>query len=223
MDSEKRIVYLKGDRDTEVRKPDVTLGDILEMECTDRAFLGKLKAKKILRFRKGGRQRTVLSVLRIIACIHECDPGAEIRNLGETDSIVTYEDQKTPSAAWHVTKAAFAAAAAFCGAAFSIMAFNNDVDVTKLFGQISRLVTGEDGGFTVLEISYSVGLSAGILLFFNHFGKKRFTVDPTPMEIQMRLYENDIQTTLVENAAREGRELDVDGSGKADPSGLRRT
>ena len=30
------------------------------------------------------------------------------------------------------------------------------------------------------------------------------------MEVQMRLYENDIQTTLVENADREGEEIDVD-------------
>ena len=62
----------------------------------------------------------------------------------------------------------------------------------------------------MLEVSYSVGVAAGILIFFNHFGKKRFTVDPTPMEVQMRLYENDIQTTLVENADRKGEEIDVD-------------
>ena len=30
------------------------------------------------------------------------------------------------------------------------------------------------------------------------------------MEVQMRLYENDIQTTLVENADRKGEEIDVD-------------
>ena len=60
----------------------------------------------------------------------------------------------------------------------------------------------------------------GILVFFNHFGKKKFTVDPTPMEIQMRLYENDIQTTLVENASRRGDEIDVDN---ADTSGSSRT
>ena len=91
------------------------------------------------------------------------------------------------------------------------MAFNNDVDVTKLFGQIYELATGvETSGFTVLEVSYSVGVASGILIFFNHFGKKRFTVDPTPMEVQMRLYENDIQTTLVENADRKGEEIDVD-------------
>ena len=98
------------------------------------------------------------------------------------------------------------------------------MDVTKLFGQLHELVTGQEtSGFTILEITYSIGITAGILIFFNHFGKKRFTVDPTPMEVQMRLYENDIQTTLAEDSARKGEELDVGTVGAADSSGSRRT
>ena len=206
-------VYIQGDRDVEVTHPDVTLGDILKMECADKSVLPKIKTIRILRFRGGGRKRCVLSVLRIVEAVHEQYPDIEIRNLGETDIIVTYEDQKTPALFWHILKTCFVAAVTFFGAAFSIMSFNNDVDVTKLFGQIYGLVTGqESSGFTVLEISYSVGLTGGILIFFNHFGKKRFTVDPTPMEVQMRLYENDIQTTLVENAERRGDEIDVDST-----------
>ena len=221
MASENKILYIKGDRDVEVTKPDVTLGDLLNMECTDKLMLAKARTLKIVRFKKSGRQRCVVSVLKIISCIHEKFPQADVQNLGETDIIVTYEDQKTPALAWHIIKTAFVAAVTFFGAAFSIMAFNNDVDVTKLFGQIYELVTGrETGGFTVLEISYSVGVTAGILIFFNHFGRKRFTVDPTPMEIQMRLYENDIQTTLIENSERKGEEFDV---GTADISGSHRT
>ena len=101
---------------------------------------------------------------------------------------------------------------------------NNDVDVTKLFSQLHELVTGQEtSGFTILEITYSIGITVGILIFFNHFGKKRFTVDPTPMEVQMRLYENDIQTTLVEDSARKGAELDAGTVGTADPSSSRRT
>ena len=221
MASEHKILYIKGDRDVEVTKPDVTLGDLLNMECTDKLMLAKARTLKIVRLKKSGRQRCVVSVLKIISCIHEKFPQADVQNLGETDIIVTYEDQKTPALAWHIIKTAFVAAVTFFGAAFSIMAFNNDVDVTKLFGQIYELVTGQEtGGFTVLEISYSVGVTAGILIFFNHFGRKRFTVDPTPMEIQMRLYENDIQTTLIENSERKGEEIDV---GTADISGSHRT
>lgn len=220
MASENKILYIKGDRDVEVTKPDVTLGDLLSMECTDKLMLAKIKTLKIIRFKKSGRQRCVVSVLKIIACIHEKFPEADVQNLGESDIIVTYEDQKTPALAWHIIKTVFVAAVTFFGAAFSIMAFNNDVDVTKLFGQIYEFVTGQEaGGFTVLEIAYSMGVTAGILIFFNHFGKKRFTVDPTPMEIQMRLYENDIQTTLIENSERKGEEIDV---GTTDTSGSNR-
>ena len=211
MKSEKNTLYIKGGRNTEVTAPDVTLGDILSMECTDKLMLAKIRSRKILRFPKKKKGRRVISVLEIISCIHEEFPDLDVRNLGETDMLITYEEQKTPPRIWHLIKTAFAAAAVFFGAAFSIMAFNNDVDVTKLFGQIYELATGyETSGFTVLEVSYSVGVAAGILIFFNHFGKKRFTVDPTPMEVQMRLYENDIQTTLVENADRKGEEIDVD-------------
>lgn len=220
MASDNKILYIKGDRDVEVTKPDVTLGDLLNMECTDKMMLAKIKTLKIIRFKKSGRQRCVVSVLRIIACIHEKFPQTDVDNLGETDIIVTYEDQKTPALAWHIIKTVFVAAVTFFGAAFSIMAFNNDVDVTKLFGQIYELVTGQEtSGFTILEITYSVGVAAGILIFFNHFGRKRFTVDPTPMEIQMRLYENDIQTTLIENSERRGEEIDV---GTTDTSGSNR-
>lgn len=211
MSSEKGTIYIKGGRDVEVTEPEVSLGDLLSMECADKSVLPKIKSLRILKFKKKGQQRCVVSVLKIIELIHSVYPGVDIQNMGEQDIIVTYEDQNTPAYVWHIIKTVFVAAVTFFGAAFSIMAFNNDVDVTKLFGQIHELVTGRSSdGFTILEITYSIGVTAGILIFFNHFGKKRFTVDPTPMEIQMRLYENDIQTTLIEDADRKGEERDVD-------------
>lgn len=204
MASESTTLYLKADRNVEVSKQNVMLGDLLSMECSDKTILMKVKSLRILKIREEKEQRYVISVLKIIACIHEQYPRLEIQNLGETDIIVTYENQKTPPLLWHILKVVLVSAVIFFGSAFSIMAFNNDVGVTKLFGQIYELIMGKKtDGFSVLEVTYSIGLAIGILIFFNHFGKKRFTVDPTPMEIQMRLYENDIQTTLVENAARQ--------------------
>lgn len=209
MASESAMLYIKGDRNVEVTKQNVTLGDILEIECSDSAVLAKVKTLRILKIREEKEQRFVISVLKIISCIHEQYPRIEVQNLGEEDIIVTYENQKIPPVFWHIIKTIFVAAVIFCGAAFSIMAFNNDVSVTKLFGQIYQMVMGkESNGFTVLEVTYSMGMAIGILIFFNHFGKKRFTVDPTPMEVQMRLYENDIQTTLVEDASRRGKEME---------------
>lgn len=217
MSANQETVYIKGDRDIEVTKTDVTLGDILTIECSNKAMISKLNVLKILKIPENGRHRYVVSILKIIACIHEKYPGVDIQNMGETDIIVTYEDQKTSGAAVHVIKTIFVALLTFAGSAFAIMAFNNDASVSDLFSQMYEFVMGSrSDGFTIMEVTYSLGITIGILVFFNHFGKRRFTVDPTPLEVQMRVYENDIQTTLVENASRKGAELDV---GKADTSG----
>lgn len=228
MGESRAAVYVKADRNVEVSSPRVTLGDVLQMECTDPKMLARLKKISLLQFPKDQDQRqkrAAVSILKVVSCIHSVFPEAEVQNMGEMDFIVTYEEQKDTGGILHVLKIGLVTLISFAGAAFSIMAFNNDVNVTKLFGQIYELVTGtENDGFTILELTYCIGLTIGILVFFNHFGKKRFSVDPTPMEVEMRLYENDIQTTLIENYSRKGKELDVGGNmGRTDTSGGHRT
>lgn len=221
MAAKQETLYIKGSRNVEVTKKDIALGDIVSLECSNKEVLPRLKTLKILKIPDSGQQRFVISVLKIIACIHEIYPGMDVQNLGETDIIITYEDQKTKGMAFHIMKTVFVAALTFVGSAFSIMAFNNDVSVTRLFSQLYEFMIGtKPEGISVLEVSYSVGIAVGILLFFNHFGKKKFTVDPTPLEVQMRTYENDIQTTLVEDASRRGETLDV---GSSDHTGSHRT
>ena len=96
----------------------------------------------------------------------------------------------------------------FFGSAFTIMAFHNDIDINNIFSQVYEIFTGkESDGFTILEITYSIGLASGIILFFNHIGTRRITKDPTPVEVQMRQYEGNVITTLVENANRNQEEL----------------
>jgi len=206
-------VYIKADRNVEVTKPEVTLGDVLKIECSNPNMVPKLNTLKLLKFHhtdKKHQNRTAVSILRVIQCIHEQYPNIDVQNMGETDFIVTYEEQQTAEGAVHYMKAAVVVVISFIGAAFSIMAFNNDVDTTKMFSQIYELLTGnKSDGFTILELTYCIGLVIGILTFFNHFGKKKFSVDQTTMEVEMRLYENDIQSTLIETYSRKEKELDV--------------
>ena len=90
------------------------------------------------------------------------------------------------------------------------MAYHNDIGIVNVFSQIHRIVMGtEPTGISVLEVSYSIGLSLGIIVFFNHVGKRRITTDPTPIEVEMRKYEADVNTTLVDTADREGKTIDV--------------
>ena len=64
-------------------------------------------------------------------------------------------------------------------------------------------------GYGILEVFYSIGLAAGIIIFFNHVGGRRITKDPTPIEVEMRIYENDVNKALIETADREGETIDA--------------
>ena len=192
MSSGNEILYIKGEKNTEVKEPNVTLGDILTMECSNSSIMNRIKPLRILKIPKKEQHRYVVSVLKIIECIHREIPGLQIQNEGESDLIITYEGEKKRNAIWQGIKVVVVAGITFIGAAFSIMAFNNDVSVT------------------LIELTYCIGLIVGILIFFNHLGRKKFTADPTPMEVEMRLYENDIQETLIEAYARKEKEVDVD-------------
>lgn len=208
--ADRTILYIKGEKNTEVQNLTVTLGDILSVQCARQETADRVKSLRILRIPENGQERVVVSVLKIIEVIQQEFPGLDVRNVGETDLILTLKKQKEPKKIIQTVKVLLICGITFLGAAFSIMSFNNDVALTKMFGQIYQLLTGEkSNGFTILEITYCLGLALGILLFFNHFGKKKFSVDPTPMEVEMRLYEKDIETTLIENYDRKGQGMDV--------------
>ena len=200
-------IYIKGNQNVEVKNCKVNLGEMLEIECVDKQLLSKLKTLRIIHLPEEGEQRSVVSILKVVEKIHEAYPNVKVVNLGAPDIIVTYEKKMQSSKVWESAKVLLVAIITFVGSAFSIMTFNNDVDATKLFAQIYEQFTGEvKTGLTILEISYSVGIALGILIFFNHFGQKKFSVDPTPIEVEMRTYENEIQTTLIQNYEREEKE-----------------
>lgn len=216
----KGTLYIKADQCVEVKNRDVTLGDLIEMESADPQVVFKLKTIKVMKMPDQGKHRYVLSILKIIESIHKEYPNLEIQNMGAPDVIVVYEAQKKNNAVWQWTKVVLVCLLSFVGAAFAIMTFNNDSGTSQLFVQIYEMFTGKTHeGFSVLEAAYSVGLTVGIIVFFNHFGKKKFTVDPSPIEIEMQLYENDIQTTIIAERSRKGQELDV---GQTDNNGVYR-
>ena len=90
------------------------------------------------------------------------------------------------------------------------MAFHNDIGINKVFTKVYEMVMGYSSDvYSILELSYSIGLAAGIILFFNHIGGRRITKDPTPIEVEMRVYETDVNKALIETADREGKTIDV--------------
>lgn len=205
------ILYVKFEKNTRTYNQTITLGETGEMQCADSGILNRLKTEKLYTFQqvKKGRHscaaRRVFSIMEVVEKIHGIYPNLEIQNLGEQDFIVEYSTKPKENPAVTFLKVALVCVICFFGSAFSIMAFNNDVSTVDMFGQFYTLMTGQESdGFTILELTYSLGLSAGIIAFFNHIGGRRLSKEPTPIEVEMRLYEEDVNTTLINTASRNG-------------------
>ncbi len=209
-------LYLKIEKNTIVTDRHVKLSDIAKLECADPAIPRQLKQKKIYTFqdaidvRKQKNQMQVFSVLKIIELIHEEYPNVDISNEGESDFIVEYIPYPVKPKWINAIKTALLCVVVFFGSAFTIMAFNNDIGVNQVFSKFYLQVMGSGpGGVSELEVSYCIGLGLGIVIFFNHVGRKKITPDPTPIQVEMRKYETDIDTAFIENAGRKGHSIDV--------------
>ena len=89
------------------------------------------------------------------------------------------------------------------------MTFNEDASIEDVFGKVYTFVTGESESNGILEVSYSIGIPLGIILFFDHFSKIKMDSDPTPLQVELRLYESDVNETIINNAGKEGKKKDV--------------
>lgn len=197
------VLYLKIDKNVRAKGEPVHLGDIATLNCAEKSIENKVKTLRLPTQAVKGPGRYVFSIFDVIQVIQKEYPSLEISNLGEADFILTVETEKKSDNILGWCKTIFVCFLSFFGAAFSIMAFNNDIDIAKLFGQLYEAFTGNgSNGFTLLEISYSIGVGLGILIFFHHFSQKKNSSDPTPLEVEMRTYEDEIDLTLIESGNR---------------------
>lgn len=204
-------LYLQLDANIEIRHPHVYLQDIARMSCTNPKLLNRLRVIPVIHLdaRKPGRY--VMSVMDLVELIQKKEPSLTITPIGEPAFILTYTKSSPGHALFRYIKIVAVCLISFFGAAFSIMTFLNDADLGGLLSNIYTQVTGRaSNGFTILEIAFSAGLGLGVLFFFNHFGHSKLTSDPTPMQVQMRNYENDVNSTIIEDISRLSSERQPD-------------
>ena len=205
-----KTLYLKLNEISEVHEKSVYLKDVAQLYCDDKPTLNRCQALKIKTIHQEKDKRYVENVLEVIEKIHEMDVSIQVTNLGETDFIIDYQKSKSPKYLWQWTKTWFVCIVCFFGAAFAIMTFNNDASVGDVFKEVYKIVMGrESDGFTILELSSSIGLMLGIVLFFNHLSVWKLSTAPPPLEVEMRLYEDNISKTLIQNDGRKESGIDV--------------
>ena len=204
-------VYIKCDRNVEVQSEDVFAKDLGDVYCSDKNVQSKCRALKIYHFGSEEPKRCVISSLKLVKLMEDACPGISVNVIGETDMLVEWVSVNRHKGWQQWLKTALVCLVCFFGTAFTIMAYHNDIGINEVFKEIYRMAMAEEpSGPNVLEVAYSIGLGAGIIVFFNHIGGRRLTKDPTPLEVSMRNYEQDVDMALIETAGREGKEKESD-------------
>ena len=210
-------VYIKIDQNTEINKKTVMMSDIAKIHCSDSKIRDKLNDIPVLNITSKEAGVYTMTFIKIAELIHGIDSRLTVVNAGENEFIITYKPKEPGNSSgssgkiFEYVKVAFVCLVSFLGAAFTIMTFNLDASVSELFDKVYLWFMNVDkqGAPTILELSYCIGLPIGILVFFNHFSKKKLTIDPTPIHIEMRNYEKQINEALIQDASREGKTIDV--------------
>lgn len=204
------VLYIKAEKSVEVTQDAVCLKDIAKMTCINEHILNKAKTLKIYHFPKKGENRQIISILKVIELLQKQFPTVCIMSLGETDTVVEKVKVQKEKRLTSILKILGVSLVCFFGTGFTIMAFHNDIGIDGVFTMVYEQVMGEPSDhYTVLEFFYSIGLAIGIIVFFNHVGGRRITKDPTPIEVEMKEYEESINKTLTEVWNREGKTIDV--------------
>ena len=204
------VLYLKAEQNAEVMDRRVCVKDIASLYCADDKISAKAKSLKVHQFGEKEKKRQAVSILRVIELIERECPGVSVENIGENATLIELVDVKRHKGPVQMLKLVFVSMISFFGTGFTIMAFHNDISINKIFSRIYEMVMGHPSdSYSILEVSYSIGLAAGIILFFNHIGGRRITKDPTPIEVEMRVYETDVNKALIETADREGKTIDA--------------
>lgn len=195
-------IYISPHRKTTVTKKKlIQLKDIAEVSAPEHV---RRQVEDIIVFsiKKDHKANYIISVIQIIKCILKELPEATISNEGQESVVLQFlPEHYKENKVWKVAKVVIVALTLFVGSTITIMAYHEDVGLLHTFSSIQEMFTGvETDSPNWISIPYSVGIGIGIIVFYNQFGTKRLTDDPTPIEVEMNKYDDDIDNCLVDIA-----------------------
>ncbi|MDR1643798.1 MAG: stage V sporulation protein AA [Clostridiales bacterium] len=193
-------VYIKpSEKVAENEKKVVKLDDICEIVAPTK-ILEKLKKLEVVRIEAEKERNYLIDITDIIRLIQKVAPDATINNVGAKSTVIAYNPQlKKQNPVIKVILIGFVSLVLMAGSATAIMSFHTDAQIPQIFKNYHRLFFGEETEKPVLiYVSYSIGLASGIIIFFNHFFGKKIMDDPTPIDVEMTLYDHDVTETIVE-------------------------
>ncbi len=210
---EQKKIYISLEQSILVPHRKITIGDIATIFCIDNDIKYEVSKMEITVLSDTNQDQVVISVMKLIELISTTYKDIQIESIGEPETIVYYKNLSSLKKGEGKLKSLLLMLLAFFGTAYSIMAYNCDVDADQLLEKLYTLFTGKTDinsiGLLIGTLGYSIGLCAGMIIFFNHGINKKKTDDPSPLQVQMRMYENDVNQCIIIDSSRKKETIDV--------------
>ncbi|PYZ98499.1 stage V sporulation protein AA [Alteribacter lacisalsi] len=191
-------VYIRMKARIRVRQPSsLTLGNIASIIADDQFSenLDKLPVSEAMD--DPDSSPVVIDSMKIVRLILKEYPALDVQIVGPVQTIVWHQVDKQPmkpvmfALVWFLL---------FVGSALAIMNFHEDVSMSGVHQKLYKVLTGTETDKPLwLQIPYSFGLGLGMVLFFNHLFRKRINDEPSPLEMEMFNYQDNIDRYVALN------------------------
>lgn len=146
------------------------------------------------------KDNVLISAISIISFIKENISSIDLVIIGETDILVNIEDKKNNEDKYKIARVILVCFLLFIGSITAIINFHSDVDMKQAHKVIYKTITGVDTDkLLLLQIPYSFGIGVGMSVFFNHIFNKKINREPTPLEMEMYTYQQNVDEYVKNN------------------------
>jgi stage V sporulation protein AA len=192
------------------RNAPIRLGEVAQM-LAEPDLEERLRGLVLYRPSPTDGNRLLIDMMLVVRKVKELFPNMQIEQYGEPHVLVEIEERGSKPS---VVAIALVWLLLFIGSGLAIMNFHADVSMLEVHRRIYELITGKSEPFPlILQIPYSFGIGLGMIVFFNHLFKKKFNEEPSPLEVEMFMYQESVNHYVITEEYRKMHEK-VKGSGE---------
>lgn len=145
----------------------------------------------------------IIDIMQVIERLRSAYPEAELDVQGASQIIVEVMNPQKKANPWLVTLVWILL---FVGSGLAIMNFHTDVSMREVHQRIFYLITGEKNLHPLwLQIPYSIGIGLGMVLFFNHIFQKKINEEPSPLEVELFMYQQNLDQYYIQHENKENQ------------------
>lgn len=178
----------------------ITLGDICQL-FWDGKREEALARMPVYQVKPSDGNLIIIDIMQVIKQIRRVYPEAALDVQGSAHIIVEVMNPRKKASLLLV---AMVWVLLFVGAGLAIMNFHTDVSMPQVHQRIYSLITGQESKQPLwLQIPYSFGIGLGMILFFNHIFQKRINEEPSPLEVELFLYQQNLDQYYIQHENKE--------------------